>query len=369
MKTIEDITEKKPLILIVDDITENLKVIGSILMTENFEIIPASSGALAIELAQKEHPDLILLDIQMPEMDGFEVCRVLKSNPLTKDISIIFLTAKTETDNIVKGFDMGGDDYITKPFEAKEMLARVQTHLKLKFSFQRLKELVATKDKFFSIITHDLKGPFKAMLNISENLHKTIQKKNTEEISETSQMLNDAIKEAFDLLDNLLLWSRSQTGRIEYISDNMLLKESIESSFKIVKSQADEKHIKLLNKISEKLEIYADENIIKTVLRNLLSNAVKYSHPKGEIKVSASIEDNMAEICVSDKGVGIPAKNMETLFTLNFKNITLGTSNERGTGLGLILCREFVEKMGGKIWVESEPGKGSKFYFTIPMSR
>lgn len=369
MKTLIDLYNRIPLILIVDDIPANLKVIGSILMTEKYNVLPATNGDLAIEFAKTQKPDLILLDVQMPDKDGFEVCKILKQDIQTKYIPIIFLTAKNETDNIVHGFEVGGDDYITKPFDSKEMLARVKTHLKLEFTTKRLIELIATKDKFFSIITHDLKGPFAAMVRISGSLYKSITDKKTEEIIETSKMLNEAIKDAFDLLENLLQWSRTQTGRIENLPINQNLHDIVNENINITKSLSISKKIKIENKISEKTEVYADINLLKTILRNLISNAIKYTKTGGSIKIKSEDKGNMTEISVIDNGIGMSEKIQEKIFTIDPSCMILGTDNERGTGLGLIICKEFVEKMGGKIWAKSEEGKGSQFVFSLPQGK
>ena len=356
----------QPLILIVDDIFENLKVIGSILMIKKYNIIPASNGNMAIEIATSELPDLILLDIQMPEMDGFEVCRKLKENPKTKNIPIIFLTAKTETENIVYGFEIGGDDYITKPFEPKEMLERVNTHLQLRQSIKELIELNATKDKFFSIITHDLKGPFNAIMKVANSLNKSIKEKKYDKMQETSQVLTDATKDAFDLLENLLNWSRSQTGRIECKQENVLLSDMIISSMRSLKSIALSKNINIRNKIPENFEVFADKNLLNTILRNLISNAIKYTKPGGSVNIKALVKDNKQEIIIEDTGLGMSEEVIDRLFTIHLKSSTPGTENEKGTGLGLILCKEFTEMMAGNIQAKSKIGEGSKFIVSLP---
>ena len=362
-----------PLILIVDDISENLKVIGSILIIKKYNIIPATSGAMAIELAVSELPDLILLDVQMSEMDGFEVCKKLKEHPKTKNIPIIFLTAKTETENIVYGFEIGGDDYIIKPFEPKEMLARVSTHLQLRYSMKKLIELNATKDKFFSIITHDLKGPFNAIVRVANNLTKLIKQNNelrttNNEIIETSQLLSDAAKDAFDLLENLLNWSSSQTGRIQCQPENIPLSSVVENCTNSLNNIALAKKITLINKIPPKLTVYADKNLLATVLRNLVSNAIKYTKTGGNVRINASVKDKEVRINVEDTGIGMSPDVLGNLFTINSKSSVPGTDNEKGTGLGLILCKEFTQMMGGKIWATSIVGQGSQFFITLPES-
>jgi signal transduction histidine kinase len=356
----------QPLILIVDDLPENLKVIGSTLMARNFNIIVALNGQEAIDLAITEKPDLILLDIQMPEMDGYEVCKRLKENSVTADIPVIFLTARADVDDVVKGFEVGGEDYLTKPFQPKELLARVKTHIKLKLSMEKLAELNATKDKFFSIIAHDLKNPFTGIMGFTEILKTDYAKYNQEEILEIYQLLDKTAKTAYELLENLLEWSRSQTNRLDFNPQLLLFEDIVMNSFSLVENMAKQKNINLLTSYPKDLVIFGDLYLIKTIFRNLITNAVKYTNPNGSVTIKAIDTGEFFEISVIDTGVGISAENLGKLFKVDVKMSTKGTADESGTGLGLILCKEFVEKHGGRIWVESAIEHGSIFTFSLP---
>jgi len=230
-----------------------------------------------------------------------------------------------------------------------------------------LKELNATKDKFFSIIAHDLKGPFNAILGFSELLSESYNDFDDEEKKKFIHNIKIASDSTFKLLENLLDWSRLQTGKIhpspEMIDLSLLSMENIS----VLKSMADSKKIKLFSSIQYNTKAYADTNMVRTVLRNLVSNAIKFTRTGGEVKIMVVENNNMAELCISDNGIGIAEDRKDSLFNIDEKLSTSGTANETGTGLGLLLCKEMVERQGGHIWVESEEGKGSRFYFTLPL--
>jgi len=237
----------------------------------------------------------------------------------------------------------------------------------LKNSEAQLKELNATKDKFFSIIAHDLKSPFNAILGFSNILLNSHKEYDDEKREEMINIVNNSAIRAFKLVENLLTWSRSHSGKIPYIPEKLNLKNTLIEAIYNLKAQADKKNIGITDTISENELVFVDENMIATVLRNLISNAIKFTPQNGNIVISSEIQtnSNFIEISVKDSGVGIPKNKIDDLFRIDKNISTQGTENETGTGLGLILCKEFIEKHGGKIWVESEEGKGSVFKFTI----
>jgi len=359
-------TNEKPLLLLVDDLPDNLKVLGNILMEMKYRIIFANNGLKAIEMAKSSKPDLILLDIQMPDMDGYDVCRILKSESQTADIPVIFLTANSDIDEIVKGFDVGGLDYITKPYQKKELLSRIKTHLELKKAKEELMLLNATKDKFFSIIAHDLKNPFNALLFFSESMSKKVEKQDYDSVVMYSKMIYESSKQGFELLQNLLQWSQTQTGRIKYKPEKKHINEIVRQSIDSVKAQAHMKEIEISCHIDQSVELNIDENILKTVIRNLLSNAIKYTPHGGTVTIRLEASNSYYTLFVSDTGIGIEPEKLGSLFRIDKVISTPGTNAETGTGLGLILCKELVEIMGGTINVTSLLGKGTEFSLTIP---
>ena len=356
-----------PNILIVDDIPANLKVLGDILKGEGYKVRPVPSGALALQVAEKERPDLILLDIMMPDMDGYEVCRRLKENKLLHDIPVIFISALSETNDVVKALKFGGVDYITKPFRAEEISARVKTHIKLRRQSIELQELNVTKDRFFSIIAHDLRGPMGGFMGLTDLLTEELNNMSMAEIQEFLWSMRDSATNLFKLLENLLQWARVQQGGIIFNRERVLFRPIVIESMEMIQESAKKKGISIICDISEQLEVFADSNLIQTVIRNLVSNAVKFSTRGGTVNISAKTrEDESVEISVKDMGIGMNQNMVESLFRIDVKNGRPGTEGEQSTGLGLLLCKEFIEKHGGNIRVESEVGKGSVFTFNIP---
>jgi PAS domain S-box-containing protein len=234
-------------------------------------------------------------------------------------------------------------------------------------SEKRLRELNATKDKFFSIIAHDLKSPFTSIIGLSELLAEQVGKKDYNGIDEYANMIQTSSWHAMDLLTNLMEWSRSQTGRMVFNPMNINLAELIEEASELLEESANRKNITIAKDLPEGLTMFADKSMINTVLRNLISNAIKYTNAGGNIHVSAVQGEKELTVSVSDNGVGIKEDTIEKLFLIGSSTSTRGTSDEEGTGLGLILCKEFISKHGGKIWAESIPGQGSRFSFTIPV--
>ncbi len=353
-------------ILIVDDVPKNIQLAGSILQKKEYNIFFANNGHTALTLTNNNNFDLILLDIMMPGMDGFEVCETLKQNSKTKDIPIIFLTAKADSESIIKGFDFGAVDYVTKPFNEKELLARVKTHLELRAAQQDLCEANATKDKFFSIIAHDLKNPFNALVGITKILLNDYERFDAEKKKELIQMLYDSSQQGYKLLENLLSWSRIQTGRMTWNPEHIDLFTYTFESMTLLKTAAENKCLSLISEIEKNTMLYADANMVTMVMRNLVSNAIKFTPEKGEVRITSKTVGDDEQVMISDTGIGIKAQDIDRLFRIDMHHSTPGTADEQGTGLGLILCKEFVEKNGGKIWAESEFGKGSRFIFSIP---
>jgi two-component system, sensor histidine kinase and response regulator len=356
-----------PNILIVDDVPANLKVLGEILKGEGYKVRPVPDGRLALQVAEKEKPDLILLDIMMPEMDGYEVCRRLKGNQELSEIPIIFISALSETNDVVKALKFGGVDYITKPFKAEEVIARVNTHVKLYRQSIELKKLNITKDKFFSIIAHDLRGPMGGFMGLTDVLAEELRSMTMDEIQKYLDTMRKTATNLFSLLENLLYWARIQQGGVPFNPKGVLLHPVVIETIHMMQETANRKGIEIIYDIPEHIEVFADIHVLQTVLRNHISNAVKFTSKGGIVSLSAKVTSNKSvEISIKDTGIGMNQGMIESLFQLDSQNGRPGTDGEPSTGLGLLLCKEFVEKHGGHITVESEVGKGSIFSFTIP---
>ena len=242
----------------------------------------------------------------------------------------------------------------------------LESRERIKQQNQQLQELNADKDKFFSIIAHDLRNPFNGILGLSNMLLNTMSRNTFEDSNRMLKQIIVSAQSAYDLLENLLDWSKTQTGRMTFKPKRFYLQELVEEVLEITSSISLSKNIDLSYELPQELEVFADRNMIDAVLRNLVINAIKFTRESGSIKISVVRSNDGVEVAVADNGVGIDGDKIHRLFKINEKTSTPGTANERGTGLGLILCKEFISKHGGQIWVESELGKGSCFRFTIP---
>ncbi len=571
-------------ILIVDDNLASLDFLTVVLTGHGYQVRVASSGQAALEALRETLPDIVLLDLMMPKMDGYEVCQQLKAHESTRDIPVLFISAHDETMDKVKAFEVGGVDYITKPFGVQEVLARVRTHLVLRdmqkrlqeqniqlkqeiterkqtevslqhrnrelsllnqvgqmfgssleleqvlatilgeiqslldvFSISlwlivpendelvcmqakgpgsddvtnwrlplgqgitgqvaqhgesrlvidtwadeqhfravdkqsgvairsmlsiplrakgtviavlnlvdtrvghftqndlillepiataaaiaienarlyttaqqeiaerkraeaallsahnelkeknvQLQELNASKDKFFSIISHDLRSPFNTLLGFAQLLTENVERYNKDQIKSYVDKLYTSAERLYALLENLLTWSRLQRGVMEYEPEDINILEIAEDNIGLFLSKADQKQIDLTSSIPQKILTYADYNMVNTVVRNLISNALKFTKAGDTVDISVREYSAHIEVAVSDSGIGISQEDRHKLFRIDVQHSNVGTAGEAGTGLGLVLCQELVERNSGRIWVESEVGKGATFRFTLP---
>ncbi len=261
-----------------------------------------------------------------------------------------------ESDNIVGTYGISKD--ITQIKEVERELRRTK---------KLLEEANASKDRFFSIVAHDLKSPFSAILGFTELFAEMMANKEYEEALKYSSVVHQAAKRSFLFINNLLDWASSQSGRIEFKPGNLLLKPLVKDVFSLLATQANAKGVKLKTNITQGFGVFADKDMLHAILRNLVSNAIKYSRAEDEIFIRAAQKEQNIEISVSDTGIGIPADKIPILFQLGEEVRTPGTNKEQGTGLGLIVCKEFVEKHNGSLHVKSIQNKGSVFYFSLPM--
>jgi len=352
-------------ILIVDDNPVNLRVMIQHLADENYETRIAQDGEEALEQLKLALPDIILLDIMMPGIDGFETCKRIKEIPAAQNIPIIFMTALSETEHKVKGLKLGAVDYITKPFQHEEVLARINTHLTIRRQQVALNHLNATKDRFFSIIAHDLRGVFNPLMISTDMLIKIATKEDSPKMIKFANSVKKSTHNAYELLENLLTWSRCQRDSIDVAITKMDIGQVIEKNMDLYTEKAKQKNITLSHDVSRGIIVYADRNITDTILRNLIANALKFTHSGGCIKVFVEQKNDNIHVSVQDNGTGIDQNGLEKLFKINSKYKKKGTANEHGTGLGLILCKELSVKNKGDIWVNSKLDQGSIFTFSL----
>lgn len=262
--------------------------------------------------------------------------------------------------------------YIEELQESKDMMEKnafdlVEINMKIEESEQKLKELNAQKDKFFSIISHDLKSPFVALLGYSEIMMEDFDSLTDDELREFISSINKSSKNVYSLLENLLEWSRMQTGRIEYIPEYFNLYLTAQNVAELLDDNARKKNIELKNDVDESSIVFADENMVSTIIRNLVSNSLKFTPDGGRVIMKSERESIFTKVTIEDNGIGMNESDRQKLFRIDVHHTTIGTNREKGTGVGLILCKELVEKNGGEIWVESQVGKGSRFIFTLPI--
>lgn len=362
-------------ILIVDDVISYVLLLKVLLGKEKYNILTASGGREAIEITVNQQPDLILLDVMMPEMTGFEVAAHLKNNTKTANIPIIFLTALNSTEDIVKGFQAGANDFITKPFNKEELLVRVNHQISLvaakRLILEKTEELRRTivgRDKLYSVIAHDLRSPLASIKMVLNMLVLTLSKETLgTEMYQMLEMANHSTEDVFSLLDNLLKWTKSQVGKLNVVYMDFDINEVINGVIEIFSLVSASKNIKLVHTSNSPVMVHGDIDMLKTILRNLLSNAFKFSYENSQILIDTSISDGMAVISVKDSGKGMSKEDQGRLLKTETHFSSYGTNNEEGSGLGLLLCQDFANKNGGRLWFDSEEGKGSTFYFSVPL--
>ena len=369
-------------ILVVDDTPANLRLLSGMLEEQGYRVRPAPNGRLALRSAKDDPPDLILLDIMMPGMDGCEVCRCLKEDEDLRDIPVIFISALTETFDKVKAFRIGGVDYITKPFQFEEVRARVETHIGLRrlqielearnqelaHRNEELVRLEKLRDDLTHMIVHDLNNPLTAILGRAQ-----LMRLSEEPLTETQQKSLLCIEHAGNRLSrmirNLLDISRMEEGRLELKSKPVRMEEIVQACVAEVKAlKASESHHVTVQMASDLPVVDGDRDLLSRVVMNLLCNAMRYTPAGGEIRAEVDrSSEGEVQVSISDTGPGIAEEFQERVFE-KFWQVEAKEAGQRvGSGLGLAFCRMAVDAHGGRIWVESEVGKGSTFRFTIPV--
>lgn len=369
----------KSRILVVDDISKNLQLVGTMLRNEGYHVMPATSGPQALERAHAQPPDLILLDLMMPEMDGLEACQRLKAEPLTRQIPVIFLTASNEMDHLMKGFEAGAVDYITKPFNAPELLARVRTHLELKHARERLREMNEEKNEFMGIAAHDLRNPLGAIAGYSEIILEeaaSLQPSPPEhfdrarkEMTECASRINDTSRRMAEMVQNLLDANRIERGEMQLNLAPLDLAAAVAAVLEMQRPRAAAKRQNLhWQNEAGPVPVLADATVLTQVLENLVSNAIKYSPAGKNIFVGLRRLPEGARCEVRDEGPGLSAEDQKKLFGKFARLSAKPTGGEHSTGLGLSIVKKMVEATNGKVWCESELGKGATFIVEFPTS-
>ena len=389
----------KQVIFCIDDEEIILQALEEQLDTffgEEYKIETSDSGEDALEyfkelLEEGVKVPVVIADFIMPGMNGDELLKEI--HKLSPGSLKILLTGHASLEGISNAINNAQlYRYIAKPWDKDDLVLTVKEAIKsflqemkikkqnkellklnasleekVRIRTRELSEANASKDKFFSIIAHDLKSPFTAILGLTDIMIENWKEMEEEEKIEFLNDLYTSSKTTFNLLQNLLEWSRAQTGSLTIEPGNFSPGKIVNETLKVLQKGTDNKNITIDNKIPEDMLCYADKNMITTVFRNLISNAIKFTPTEGNIEISVSTKDNTHyQFCVADSGIGISENEIPKLFSITEKVQHPGTANEQGTGLGLILCREFIIKNQGEIFAESELSKGSRFFFTVP---
>lgn len=371
---------RRPTILVVDDAPDNLRLLVKLLKQRNYGVRPVPNGALALRAAAEDPPDLVLLDVNMPEMDGYEVCRRLKADPDLRDVPVIFLSAALEPLDKVRAFGAGGVDYVTKPFQIDEMAARIDTHLKLRAlrmqllarnrdlqtTNEKLEELERVRDQLTQMIGHDMRSPLTVVLT-----HLRLALQDSSQLSGDARMdIAMALESGHalmrminDLIDVGRLKSARMPVRLEVHDLTELVGEAVQSMEVLL--QALDLRIEAP---ADAAFAMCDRDLVRRVLVNLLANAHSVLPDGGRVQIGVVRQEASWRVDVRDEGPGIDAQHLERIFD-QFTQIDLDKSRRRGpsSGLGLTFCSHALAAMNGRIGVESQPGEGATFWFALPV--
>jgi signal transduction histidine kinase len=361
-----------PSIMVVDDTPANLRLLTGMLKERGYKVRPVSSGKFALQTAKHDPPDLILLDIIMPEMNGYEVCECLKADEQLSGIPVIFISALNETMDKVKAFKVGGVDYVTKPFQFEEVQARVATHLELRRqkrliqeSNEQLRKLEELRDNLMHMVVHDMRTPLTAIYGFLKTLEMLEGESLSDQGREFVQTALASTEDLMEMVSSLLDVSKMEAGEMKpnltqcellTIAREALAKvESLKGGRRLTLSGADEPGT-----------VMADAELIARVFQNLLGNALKFTPDDGRVTVSIEPSADAVRVLVQDTGPGIPPEYRERIFEKFFQVENRANRQKYSTGLGLTFCKLAVEAHGGQVGVDSEEGRGSTFWFRLP---
>lgn len=353
-------------IMVVDDQPANIQMVGSILGKHGFEVVPAMDGSTALKRLALRPPDLILLDLHMPDMDGIEVCHRIRQNPANTSIPVIFLSAEDDKDQVVRALDAGGVDYITKPFNHSELISRVETQLALKNARDRLEQLAADKDELMGILAHDLKNHLGGMQMSAQLLQKNLRdspdtrpKKLAENILRSSSQLLDFVRE--------FLANSAAENSFAVDLSSIRLEDVVSGVLSHFEGAARRKQIEMVYRpAQEPTAVWSDPSALRQVLENLVSNALKFSPPDKRVEVRIHRRDSTVEIHVADQGPGFTPEDRDRMFRRYGRLSARPTGGEPSTGLGLSIARRLVRAVNGELECQSEPERGATFIVRLP---
>jgi two-component system, sensor histidine kinase and response regulator len=364
-----------PLLLVVDDNPMNVEPLCDLLEALDYRVATALDGPTALQRVEEEPPDLILLDIMMPGMNGFEVCRRLKQNPSMARVPVVFITALSDTEDKVKAIEAGGDDFLTKPFNRPILLARIRSLLRLKQandqleeSFRKLQALERMKDDLMKMIVHDLKSPLSAMLATAEVIADGDVGPLNDQQLELLQVAQRHGGEMLQLIDDLLELTRLEETQLVPNRERLRIDRLFDDVTEEWRLRLERHGASLRTAGNGEISVHADPHLLRRILANLVGNAARHGGTGVEIEVSAGLAPQGEGVLfsVADNGIGIPADYHELIFRKFGSVQRSDISGAATSGIGLTFCKLAVEAHGGRIWVESAEGRGSVFRFVIP---
>lgn len=355
-------------LLIVDDVPTNVMLLQNQLSKERYTIVTANSGKEALAIIDREKPDLLLLDIMMPVMDGFEVARIVKSSPDTRHIPIIFISALNGSQDIVKGFHVGASDFVSKPFNKEELIIRVSHQISrvaarriIEQQKETLHDIVREQNILFSVIARDIHFPLDSVANALERIENQLRA--TDGTSPQALVsARETTQRILNLLDDLFERARFQTGKFSAIRTPIDLNQTINDTLSIFDTALSLDNIRLHTDTTSPVEAFADAGMIRLVVRHLLANAIRHSEPNDEITVSVENDDDRAFVRIADKGSGITEQERLRIERILASDVPADIPEEQS---GLSVCRNFVEQNGGTLWFESG-ARGAAFVFSVP---
>ena len=364
-------------ILIVDDTPANLRVLSRLLSDNGYKVRPVPNGKLAIEAVKASEPDLIFLDIRMPDMDGYEVCEALKSSDTTCDIPIIFISALNDLEDKVKGFESGAVDFITKPFQEGEVLIRLETHLTIRNQRReianqvvQLRQLETLRENLTQMIVHDLNNPLHGILGFIQLLRLELAELDNDKLVKYATSIESSVKSAVDMIRAILDVGKIESGEMKISREEIVLAASLKEIVAGIESLTRDKRLIVDVACGDDVpSLYVDPDLFRRIIVNIIGNAIKFSPDDGTIGIAASATPDSIRIEIKDEGPGIPPEFRATIFE-KYGQVESRTSGRKySTGLGLAFCKLAVETHGGTIGVISEEGSGSIFWMHFPTTR
>lgn len=363
-------------ILIVDDNLTNVILLQAILKRERYNTLKAMNGEEALQIMQEKKPDLVLLDIMMPGMDGYETAKRKSEIESIRNIPFMFVTALSDTNSMVKGFKHGCSDFITKPFNNDEISIRIHHQLvtvanrrTIMAQSEELKSLIKNRDKLYAVVAHDLRSPLGTIKTVLRILDENVTSDMIgEDLYDLLHDTTESADELFDLLENLLCWAKAQMGKLMFNPSVFTMAEVVDDAINATSSMATVHKIKVShNDLTNGISFTADKNMITTIVRNMIVNAVKFSEDDSKIEIESSVVDGNIKCSVRDYGCGM-SEEVQNALRSQISITTTGVHQEQGSGLGLTLCREFIKAHKGTFDFISKEFEGTTFSFTFPIA-